>query len=213
MALCILVANSVYCLPLTYPRAPTVSVKIASTLVSGLLHADPISSSVSWLSVVNCTNIFRTAFNWAQDNAQICPKPGYMTAKKAASDREEIFKSCIIGYCIKRGVAVLSYNNRIDARPPCARPFGNLNLIRIHTLPSPSPYIHIFQFNKLGFVPEFVENHKQHKYREQDIVDHEVCRAKWIKEAGVTLEENEEDIGCQREIGTPRVEKRFIWEL
>lgn len=136
-----------------------------------------------------------------------------MTAKKTASDREETFESCIIGYGLRRRVVVLPYKDRINARPPCERLFGDLDLFKVNTLPSPSPNIHLFQFNKLGFMPELVENHKQHKYREENIVYHEVSRAKRVKEAGVTLEENEKDIGCQREIGTPRVEERFEWEL
>lgn len=117
------------------------------------------------------------------------------------------------GYSIKQSITSLPDNNGINARPPRGGLLGRLGLLRIDVLPSPGPDIYILQSNDAGFVPEFVHNHKQHKHRKQDIVDHKVSGAERVEEASVPLEENEEHICCQREVGAPWVEESLEWEF
>lgn len=128
----------------------------------------------------------------------------------------KIASNCVYGmdgYSIRRRVIGLPYNNGINAGPPRSGLLGWFGLIQINVLPSPSPDVHILQSDNMCFVPELVHNHKQDKNRDQDIVNHKVSRAKRIEEASVPLEENEEHICCQREVGAPWVEESLEWEL
>lgn len=88
-------------------------------------------------------------------------------------------------------------------RPPLPR------LLRTRVLFSEfspaSPNIHFLQFDPASLVPELVHDNKENKHWQQDVVDHEIGGTKRVKEARVSLEEDEEDVCSQGEISSIRI--------